>query len=72
MRHIHMAALDLVLRRIHQCGKALAASLDEHSVSYWNSELSKANTLKNRIMVRFGVRPVVVHVDFINKRRKAA
>lgn len=72
MRHIHMAALDLVLRRIHQCGKAYAASLDEHSLSYWNKELSKANTLKQKIMSRFGVRPVVVHVDFINKRRIAA
>ena len=72
MRHIHMAALDLVLRRIHQCGKALAHSTDDHSISYWNNELSKANTLKGKIMSRFGVRPVVVQVDFINKRRIAA
>lgn len=71
MEQIYKSAIDILNKRVSQCGTAIQCSLDAYSVSYWQLELAKANHLKMRIGKRFKVNHNVIHVNFQSKRRVA-
>lgn len=70
MNQIYFNALNIVMRRIKQCGTALQCSTDEFSFHYWTQELAKANLKRIKLQRRFTPNNVV-KVDFTTKKRVA-
>lgn len=71
MKHVYVGALDLIQRRIEQCGRALQHETEAFSISRWQLELAKANHTKMRILKRLKADHNVVFVDFKAKRKAA-
>lgn len=71
MRQIYNGALNIVMRRIKQCGTALQLSQDEHSILYWNKELALAHFKKHLIEKRLKMDHNVIKIDFQSKKRVA-
>lgn len=71
MEQIYYNALDLILKRIKQCGEMSRVSLDHESISYWNRELFKASQLKKKVEKRLKSRHTLILVDFKTKKRVA-
>lgn len=71
MNQIYSKALDLIILRIIQCGKAQQASLDAYSLNYWQLQLNKANKSKAYILKRANINQKVLYVDFNLKKRVA-
>jgi hypothetical protein len=71
MKQVYVNAINLVMKRIKACGVALQNVSDEHSLLYWQLELSKANYLKSRIQKRLKLNHNVIKIDFQAKKRVA-
>ena len=71
MTQVYVNAINLVLKRIHQCGLAIGQVSDQYSLLYWQLELAKAKFLKMRIEKRLKMSHNVIRVDFQAKRRAA-
>lgn len=70
MNQIYSKALDILMRRIKQCGIAIQCSTDEYSFHYWTKELAIANLKRIKVTRRYSPHNVV-HVDFQAKKRVA-
>jgi hypothetical protein len=70
MNQIYSKALDILMRRIKQCGTALQCSTDEYSFHYWTKELAIANLKRIKVSRRF-TPTNVIHLDFTSKKRVA-
>jgi hypothetical protein len=71
MKNIYYKALVINMRRINQCGLALAKVNDEYTNSYWQLQLAKAHHLQCKINRRAEKYSNIIKVDFKNKRKVA-
>lgn len=71
MKQIYSNALNTIMRRIKSCGLALSKADSEHSVLYWNKELTLYQYKAYKIKKRLNRYSNVIKVDFISKKRVA-
>ena len=71
MKQIYYNALQLIEKRIQQCGRAIQCETDGVSVAYWHKELALAHYKKQKVFKRLKPNHNVIRVDFLNKRRAA-
>lgn len=72
MKSLYSQALLLVEQQIKDCGKEIRKSQDEFSILYWKTQLAANQAIYYKILNRSRLQSNVVHVDFVNKLRKAA